>query len=72
MKNSNAVEIQDMEDFFSENGAEAFSAMTEIVTAQQNIAFNLTKLIVKHGKSKSEVFNTYIEALNLLKNQMED
>ena len=71
----NAIE-QNMEDFFSENGAETIAAMTGMISAQQNIAFSLTKLVleycVKDDKiTKEQVFDIYEEACDLLKEQVE-
>lgn len=71
----NALE-KNMEDFFSENGAETIAAMTGMISAQQNIALNLTKLVleycVKDDKiTKEQVFDIYEEACDLLKEQVE-
>lgn len=71
----NAIE-KNMEDFFSENGAETIAAMTGMISAQQNIALSLTKLVleycVKDDKiTKEQVFDIYEEACDLLKEQVE-
>ena len=73
MKNS--IE-KNMENFFSENGAETIAAMTGMIAAQQNTALNLTKLVLEHCVkgdkiTKEEVFNIYEEACDLLKEQVE-
>lgn len=67
---------KNMEDFFSENGAETIAAMTGMITTQKNIALNLTKLVLEHCVkddkiTKEEVFNIYEEACDLLKGQVE-
>jgi len=75
MKNLEEVDEEIFEEFLSENSAEAISAMMKMVTAQQNIALNLTKLILEHcidnKISKEEVFDIYEEACDLLKAQNE-
>ncbi len=72
-------EIEEMEDFFSENSMEAIAAMSGMVTTQQNIALNLTTLILEHslnhdisrGKAKKEVFEIYEEASDLVRGQLD-
>ena len=67
---------KEMEEFFSENGAETIAAMTGLITAQQNIALGLTKLVLEHcfkdeQITKEEVFDLYDESCELLKGQVE-
>ncbi len=72
-------EIEEMEDFFSENSMEAIAAMSGMVTTQQNIALNLTTLILEHSlnhdisreKAKKEVFEIYEEASDLVRGQLD-
>ena len=72
----NVMETVNFEDFFEENGAEAISAITGMISSQQNIALALTKLVLEHcienKISKEELFEIYDEALDFLKTQNED
>ena len=74
MKSS--IARDEMEEFFAENGTEAITAMTGLITAQQNIALGLTKLILEHCLkdeqiTKEDVFDIYEESCELLKGQVE-
>ena len=72
-------EIEGMEEFFSENSMEAIAAMSGMVTTQQNIALNLTTLVLEHGvknklsteEAKQEVFEIYEEASDLVRGQLD-
>jgi hypothetical protein len=72
-------DFEEMEDFFSENSMEAIAAMSGMVTTQQNIALNLTTLILEHraknnlsiDKAKDEVFDLYEEASELVRGQLD-
>ena len=72
----NVMETVNFEDFFEENGAEAISAITGMISSQQNIALGLTKLVLEHcienKISKEELFEIYDEAFDFLKTQNED
>ncbi len=73
MNNLNEIDEEAFEEFLSNNSPESFSAMIKMVTVQQNIALNLTKLILEHcveGKiSKEEVFGIYEESCDFIKAQ---
>lgn len=72
-------DMEEMEEFFSENSMEAIAAMSGMVTTQQNIAFNLTTLILDHcaknkctlERAKEEVFEIYEEASDLVREQLD-
>ena len=72
-------DLEETEEFFSETSMEAIAAMSGIVTTQQNIALNLTTLILEHSlnhnisreKAKKEVFEIYEEASELVKGQID-
>lgn len=71
--------IEEMEEFFSENSMEAIAAMSGMVSTQQNIALNLTTLVLKHKtknnlstkEAKKEVFEIYEEASDLVREQLD-
>jgi hypothetical protein len=73
---NNAIDRINFEEIFAENGADAISAVTEMITSQQNIALGLTKLVLEHCVedkiSKEELFDIYDEAFDFLKTQNED
>lgn len=72
-------ESAEMEEFFSENGAEALAAISEMVTTQQDIALKLTMLVLEHSVknkistsvAKKEIFAIYKEASDLAKRQLD-
>jgi RNAse (barnase) inhibitor barstar len=76
---ANKQELDFMEDFFAENGVDALSAMSEMLSTQQNIALNLTKIVFEHRaksnistqEAKKEVFAVYEEASDVVKDQLE-
>lgn len=69
----------EMEEFFSENSMEAIAAMSGMVNTQQNIALNLTTLILEHStrnkistkEAKKEIFELYEDASDLVKGQLD-
>ena len=72
-------DIDEMEEFFSENSMEAIAAMSGMVSTQQNIALNLTTLVLEHSanhnitteKARKEVFELYEEASDLVRGQLD-
>ena len=70
------METLNFEEFFTENGAQAISAVTGMMASQQNVALGLTKLVLEHCVenkiSKEELFEIYDEAFDFLKEQNED
>jgi hypothetical protein len=72
-------DFEEMENFFAENNMEAISAMTGMMTTQQNIALSLTTLVVEHKTknnlsmedAKDEIFELYEEASDLVKGQLD-
>lgn len=72
----NEMQTINFDDFFSENGAEAISAITSMIVSQQNTALGLTKLVLEYciedKISKEELFEIYEEAFDLLKEQNEN
>lgn len=83
MKTKNKIEefedFDEFEDFFSENGVDAISAMSSVVSTQQNVALNLTTLVLDHcaknkitiKEAKKEVFALYEEASHLVRGQLD-
>ena len=73
------TDIDEMEDFFSENSMEALTAMSGMITTQQNIALNLTSLILEYKSknnlsiedAKEEVLSLYEDASDLLREQLD-
>ena len=65
--------MKDMDDFLSENGTEALSALTEMVVAQQNVALDLTRLVLEYCVewpiSKEELFEIYEEACDRVRSE---
>jgi len=66
---------QNLNDFFVDN-IDVMAAMTGMITTQQGIAVNLTKLALEHCVgdkiTKEKVFEVYKEACDLLKVQMDE
>ena len=42
------MDTVNIEEFFAENSAEAISAVTGMIASQQNVALDLTKLVLEH------------------------
>lgn len=72
-------DLDHMEEFFSENSMEAIAAMSGMVNTQQNIALNLTTLVLEHciknkltiKAAKKDVFDIYEEASDLVREQLD-
>lgn len=64
-----------VEEIFENGGVDIISAMTEMMKVQQQGAIELTKLIIEYAKeepvTKYTVFETFEEALELLRNKTE-
>ena len=75
----NGPDIDEMEEFFSENSMEAIAAMSGMVSTQQNIALSLTTLVLEHkaknnlktAEAAEEVFALYEEASELVRGQLD-
>ena len=69
MKNFQNPDIEDI----STDNVSAVTAMVGMITTQQGIAVDLTKLVLKHCVkdkiTKEEVFDIYEEACSLLREQ---
>lgn len=78
MKNIKNLQKQDIEDIFMDNvdNLNAMTAMAGMVTTQQGIGVNLTKIVLEHcitdKITKKEVFEIYKEACSILREQIEE
>lgn len=69
-------ETLDFENMFAEESMEdLFTTMANLIKDQQEIALGLTQLIVESSQeeffTKQEIFETYEEAMAILKGQLE-
>lgn len=67
--------IQDIEDIFTDiDNINAVTAMAGVMTTQQGIAVDLTRLVLEHCAkdkiTKDGIFEIYIEACDLLREQI--
>jgi Cdc6-like AAA superfamily ATPase len=76
MKNIKNFQKPDIEDVFADNidNINIVAAMAGVMTTQQGIAVDLTKLVLEHCVkdkiTKDEVFEIYTEACDLLREQI--
>lgn len=76
MKKQNHVdEFPDFDEFFEENGAEMLVTMAEVLKGQQQIAVELTRLVLEYSKpekvTKDTVFNIFKDATKVVSDQLD-
>jgi len=69
------ISAEELENWFEDNGMEAMETMSELLKTQHQLALELTKLVLEHGKlektSKEEIFNIFKDAAKLMAKQMD-
>jgi hypothetical protein len=70
-----SLPAEELENWFEDNGMEAMETMTEILKTQNQLALELTKLVLDHCKqdkrTQNDVFNIFKDAAQLVGAQMD-